>query len=293
VSAGLPAATRPSRLRAFAMRLRTAAWLGWQVDANWADPFLFVVYTIARPLATSLILVAMYWAARGASSQPEAFTALWLGNAFHTYVITVVIGMGWAVVEEREEYETLKYVYTSPIGMFTYLAGRASIKMLIATFSVGVLLMVGWWLLGVRWDLAAMRPLLALAAFAVGVVATAFLGLLVAGMMLLLPRVAITLNESIGIALYLLCGVIFPIDLLPRGLQELSLGLPFTWWYEALRRCLLGHGASERLSALPDAAVFGALLATTALFAVVSARGYGWLERRARKLGRLDQTSLF
>ena len=28
----------------------TAAWLGWQIESNWADPFLFAIYSIARPI---------------------------------------------------------------------------------------------------------------------------------------------------------------------------------------------------------------------------------------------------
>ena len=39
--------------------MRAAAWLGWQVEANWADPFLFFVYAIVKPLATTLILFIM------------------------------------------------------------------------------------------------------------------------------------------------------------------------------------------------------------------------------------------
>ena len=56
-------------------------------------------------------------------------------NAFHAFVDTVVIGMGWVVFEEREQYETLKYVYASPVGIFTYLAGRASVKFVLAAIS--------------------------------------------------------------------------------------------------------------------------------------------------------------
>ena len=40
-------------------RVRTAAWLGWLVDSNWADPFVFAVYAVARPLGSALILVGM------------------------------------------------------------------------------------------------------------------------------------------------------------------------------------------------------------------------------------------
>jgi len=44
------------RLRSFVV----AAWLGWQIESNWADPFLFAIYSIVRPLSSLLILVVMY-----------------------------------------------------------------------------------------------------------------------------------------------------------------------------------------------------------------------------------------
>src|SRR5205085_4140668 len=42
-------------MRRLLARLRTASWLGWQVEANWADPVLFTIYAVLRPLATALI----------------------------------------------------------------------------------------------------------------------------------------------------------------------------------------------------------------------------------------------
>src|SRR2546423_14519787 len=103
-------------------RARTAAWRGWQVEGNWADPVLFAIYIVARPLATALILFAMYRTVRGQAAGLAVFTGFYVANAFHAYVNTVLVGLGWVVFEEREEYETLKYVYASPVGMFTYLA---------------------------------------------------------------------------------------------------------------------------------------------------------------------------
>ena len=280
-------------MRAFAARLRTAAWLGWQVESNWADPFIFGVYTVVRPLATALILAGMYWAVAGRAMRAGLFPAVYLGNSFHIYVTTVLIGMGWVVVEEREEYETLKYVYTSPIGIFTYLTGRASVKIVLATVSLVLTLITGWFLVGVKWSWGAVAWAPLLLTIVLGLIATVSLGFLVAGVALLLPRIAISVNESMAVALYLLCGVIFPIDLLPHGLRELSLLLPFTWWYEALRRFVLGAGLSARLGHLSDAALLGALLATTTAFALLARWGYNALERRAREQGRLDQTTLF
>ena len=126
-----------------------------------------------------------------------------------------------------------------------------------------------------------------------GMVATVCAGFLVAGLGLLLPRPAIQINEGLAVALYLLCGVIFPIDLLPRVLQNLTLALPFTLWYEALRRFILGHGASARIGAWSDATLLGALALSTLVFAVLGRWGYFALETQARRLGRLDQTTTF
>ncbi len=274
------------------MSLRAAATLGWRIESNWADPLVFVVYALLRPVGQALILSGMYWAVAGQGASPERFAAFYLANAFHEYVVRVLIGMGWVVVEEREEYETLRNVCVSPIGLPRYLAGRSLVKFALATTSVVIVLGIGW-AIGVRWDFGAVRWGWLALALPLGLAATLFAGFLVAGLALMMPRAAISANEGIAIGLYLLCGVIFPVDLLPRGLQELSLVLPFTWWYEALRRFILGAGASERLGTLSDGSLVLALAVTTALLGVVSRWGFRALERSARRSGRIDQATLF
>ena len=280
-------------MRASLVRVRTAAWLGWQVEANWADPVLFGIYVLARPLATALILAVMYRAVAGHGADAAVFVGFYIANAFHAYVNTVLVGLGWAVFEEREEYETLKYVYASPVGMLTYLAGRSVVKFALATVSVLVTLGVGWWLLGVRWDWAAVQWLPLAASIVAGLASTLFLGFLLAGWSLVLARAAMVALEGTALASYLLCGVIFPVDLLPRPLQAVALSLPFTWWYEALRRFLAGHGTRGLMERFSDAQVLLGLGAMTVVFAVLARWGYFAFERRARALGRLDQTTLF
>ena len=90
-------------MTAIARRVRTAAWLGWQIEANWADLFTFVVYSVLRPLATSCILVGIGWAVSGGVLRHEAFVLFYVGNAFHENETRVVVGMGYVVVEERVE----------------------------------------------------------------------------------------------------------------------------------------------------------------------------------------------
>lgn len=287
------AQARMAGWRAFAVNVRTAAWLGWKVEANWADPMTFVIYSIARPLALALILAGMYWAVSSGAPRAETFILFWVANAFHEYVTRMVVAMGWVVVDDREQYETLKQIVTAPIGMFTYLWGRTLVKFAQATLSMVLVLAMGWWLLDLTWDWAgvAWGPLAL--TIAVGLVAVVHCGFLVSGAALLLPQAAMSINESVGISLYLLAGVIFPIDLLPGWLQNATLTLPFTWWYEALRRFLIGYGASERLAGWSDGGLLAMLAVTTLVFSLAARWAYAAAETRARRLGRIDQTTLF
>jgi ABC-2 type transport system permease protein len=274
-------------------RLRTAAWLGWQVESNWADPVLFLIYVVARPLAVSLMLVAMYRAVRTTAMAPALFAGFYVANAFHAYADRLIIGLGWAVFEEREEYETLKYVVVSPTGLFTYLVGRSGVKYTMGTASVLITLLVGWFGLGVRWDWTAVRVAPLLVSLALGLVSALALGLLVAGVGLLLTRRAILVFEGVTIALYLLCGVIFPVSLLPPPLQAVSFALPLTWWYEALRRFLVGLPPAGAFARLSDAALLAGFAFLTAAFLLFARWGFRAFETRARRLGRIDQTTLY
>ena len=73
---------------------KMATWLGWQIESNWADPFLFGIYSIARPVSAALILVVMYSVvAQGGPGHP-LFPYMYIGNAFYLYVGSVLIGFG-------------------------------------------------------------------------------------------------------------------------------------------------------------------------------------------------------
>lgn len=274
-------------------RVRAAAWLGWKVESNWADPVLFAVYVVARPLAVALILAAMYQAVKSPVTDARLFAGFFVANALHAYANTVVVGMGWVVFEEREEYETLKYVYAAPFGVVPYLIGRSIVKLALASITVVLTLALGWFALDIRWNPAEVRGLELGAAMLLGLAGTFSLGFLLAGAALVMTRAAVTTLEGITQGLYLLCGVLFPVDLLPLPLQWIAYALPFTWWYEAVRRFLLGRGSSATLAPWSDAQLLGALAAVTLVFGVLANSGYAACERRARRLGRLDQTTLF
>src|SRR5207237_10793788 len=47
-------------MRTYWRTFKTAAWLGWEMDSNWTEPWLFVLYSVIKPVAGAFILVLMY-----------------------------------------------------------------------------------------------------------------------------------------------------------------------------------------------------------------------------------------
>ena len=93
----------------------SASWLGWKIESNWTDPFLFATYSIIKPLASAVILVIMYSIITDAQFSNPMFAYLYLGNAFYQYVPAVLSGISWTIIEDREHYRTLKYIYIAPL----------------------------------------------------------------------------------------------------------------------------------------------------------------------------------
>jgi ABC-2 type transport system permease protein len=282
-------AFRPSYLRSF----RMSAWLGWQIESNWTDPFLFAVYSLVKPLAGAAILVVMYSIITQGAFEAAIFPYIYLGNAFYIYVGQIMNGIAWAVIDDREHYKTLKYIYVAPVSFPTYLLGRSVARFLVASISVIVTILFGVLFLQVRIDPSAVDWPLFLAALLVGVVMLAMLGLILGGIMLLLVHHMWDLGQAVAGALYLFSGAIFPLDVLPAYLRPIGYAMPITYWLELLRRALVGEVAEAfpTLQRFSNLELMGILLGLTALFSVLSIFIFRWCEQRAREQGKLDMVS--
>ena len=280
--------SRKETIRSF----RLATWLGWQIESNWTDPFLFAIYSIIKPVAGALILVLMYTiVSGGGQSEDPLFAYIFLGNAFYIYVGSVLMGVSWAVIDDREHYQTLKYIYTSPVRLVPYLLGRAMARVLTGTLSVLITLLFGVLFLDVPLHLGAIDwPLLA-AAMSLGLPALAFLGLILAGITLRTARHAWRMGEAVAGALYLFSGAIFPLTILPRFLQPLGYVMPLTYWLELVRRALLAGTASEFsfLGTMSDGQLLAILAVITVLAAGVGLGIFHWCEQVARERGLFDR----
>ncbi|MBN1536338.1 MAG: ABC transporter permease [Anaerolineales bacterium] len=277
-------------IKPYVRSFRLAAWLGWQIESNWADPFLFAIYSIVKPLAAAAILVVMYSVITSGNFDAPIFSYIYLGNAFYIFVGQVMTGISWAVIDDREHYKTLKYMYIAPVQFPLYLMGRGVARFIIAAFSVFITITFGILFLRVNIDFASVNWLLFFTTLIIGVIMLAMMGLILAGVLLQLVHHEFGIGDAVAGAMYLFSGAVFPLEVLPKAFRWVGFINPVTYWLELLRRSLVGQVAQAfpTLSSLSDGQILGILLGLTIIFTVFSSVSFRWCENRARELGLID-----
>jgi ABC-2 type transport system permease protein len=282
--------------------LRTALLLGWRIESNWTDPTLFIIYTVAKPVASLLLLVVMVQIIGGAASDTTR-TFVILGSALWAMVIAGIQGPAWSVLDDRERYRMLKYVAVSPSRLLVTLVGRGGARLAAGAMGTAVALVFSVVILGLRIDLGAVHwPYLALV-LVLGVVPVVGIGVVLAAICLQTRQESWSYPDALAGAMFLVSGVVFPLAILPDPIEALGLLNPITWWVEGVRRALMPTGPSSiggegslwtavTGTAAPDGLqVVVALLVTGALVTLAATVIFRSSERRAREQGLLDRTT--
>jgi ABC-2 type transport system permease protein len=272
---------------------RVAAWLGWQIESNWTAPLLFAIYAVVKPLASAGILVVMYaMVTRGDFGAP-AFAYMYIGNAFYLYVGAVMTGVAQAVIDDRERYRTLRSIYVAPVDVRMYLVGRGVARFLTTSASVVITLASGTLFLHMAVDPRAVKWVLLIPSLVVGVVMLTALGLMLAGVVMLLAHQSFLIGEAVAGALYLFTGAVFPLEVLPISLRPIGRLVPITYWLELMRRALARPGARglPLLPGVDDLPLFGILCGQTLVAGVVALVVFRWCDRAARERGLIDRTT--
>jgi ABC-type polysaccharide/polyol phosphate export permease len=152
-------------------------------------------------------------------------------------------------------------------------------------------LAMGWAFLELPLRPEAVNLPLLVPAMALGLTSAVALGLLLVTLAMSISGDAWRMPEGVGAALYLICGVIFPIQVLPGPLATFARFSPLTWWLEAVRRGLLGPNAMAQFPELSNAAVLARLTGLTVVFTLIAGGCFQAGLRRARALGILDRES--
>jgi len=271
--------------------IKQAIWVGWKVETNWADPLIFAIYYLIRPLAGLLIVgfIFIIGSAAGGAFSPEYFAFMFIGNSFFIYVVQIMITMSMLIHDDRAHYEVLKHIYLAPNSWSWYIIGRAlngvlnaSIS-LILTLGFGVLIFQG--LLGVsiqiNW-LAIDYSLLALSLI-LGIVCFIAMGFVLCGINIMTSKVQFMLTDYVSGILYLFGGVVFMPEILPNWGQAISNALPITYFLKTIRFSILHQTATASQMDLLY------LVLTMIATIIVGALVFRIAEYKARKNGLIDK----
>lgn len=277
--------------------LRLAAWLGWQLETNWASPWLFALYMLVKPVCGSLMLVCMFYAARHATGgrvPAEFLPYLYVSNACYGLVGLVMFGLSYAVVRDREHYRMLKYVYISPAHFQTYFIGRGLARGVEGAVGAVLNISVGLFLFAELRDSVGIDVPWLLVFLLIGGAMLWACGMILAAACLNMSRNGMFLSEGIAGVVYLVSGVVFPLSVLPEWVRPISLSLPTTYWLEGMRRALMGPLPEQFRGPLSDwsnAQLALVLAGTTAVLVVLAQLFWRWSERRAWRNGKLEENA--
>ena len=286
-----------------ARTLRWSAWLGWQIESNWANPLLFVLYLVVKPVTGSMMLVCMYYAAKAASEgtvapglrgavTPDLLAYMYISSACFGLVGCVMFGMSYVVISDRETYRMLKYVFISPAKFQAYFLGRGLARMLEGLVGGTITVLAGLAIPDVRahLDIARVEWGWLAAYMSIGFVMLWAAGMILASAVMNMSRNSMFLSEGISGVVYFLSGVIFPLSILPGWLQLLSKLLPTTYWLEGVRRSVLGPTKGQ-FDDWTHLHIFAALVACTLALVVASQWFYRWSVQRAWRNGKIEETT--
>ncbi len=276
---------------------KVAAWLGWEMDSNWTEPWLFVLYSVIKPVAGAFILVLMYvvFVAIGRpQGDPDAFSYMYIGNSFFIFVASVLFGTFQVIQSDREWYQTIRYVYISPISYYVYILGRAASKIAVSVFAVAITLVFGVFFLGVRMHLALSDVPLFLVTTILGLAVLLAIGICLGGISFLTAKHTHGLAEGIPGLFYVFCGVLFPLSVLPDWGQAIGRAIPLTYWFDITRRLLAPTiSVNTTLGGYDEPTILLFLVISSIAFFGLSVVIYKLGEYFARKAGKIDMTTSY
>lgn len=174
----------------------------------------------------------------------DYFSFALIGLAFATYT-GIFLGTVVATIRSGQTLGTLEIVLTTQTSLTTYLVGSSLYGLLRGSIMVIIFLGIATMVFGAdfgnaNWPAAGLVVLLS---------AGMVLGLgIISGGLILLFKQGDPLSMAVNAGVFLVSGVVYPVDVLPAWLKVTSLALPHTYALEALRLAMLQGASTVQLA---------------------------------------------
>lgn len=244
-----------------------------QMKLSMARPmFQFTIWI--SPLFYATITYFIY----GNQSPERIFQYVVLGAGFMGLWTSIVYSSASDINRERM-YGTLENIFVAPASFAVILMGKivgntiwGFLSMVLTFFYLAVVFQLNMPTVNIA------VVMLAFLTVGIAIIAFAF----VMALLFTLSKQAETLMNFIEYPIFLICGFLFPISILPIWLQPLSYALPPTHAIELLRTVTNGHASLIEINS-----AFLQLGVVTLLYAITGIALYRAVDRKARIDGKL------
>lgn len=234
--------------------------------------FQFIIFLTPFLFATIGILIY------GDSSSEQIFHYVVLGSGFVTLWSSIVFSSASDVNREKL-YGTLELLFIAPVPFWLTLAGKIIANTLWGLLSM--LISYIYLLFIYRVPVIIEHPLHFILAYLFVLLSLSVFSFFLA-MSFTLSRQAYALMNMLEYPVYLICGFMFPITVLPDWVQPLSWVLPPTWAIELLRIISKKNINQEEIIV-----AWGVLLVLTLIYLLISLAYYRLVEKKAKINGNL------
>ncbi|UAC48080.1 ABC transporter permease [Bacillus aquiflavi] len=139
---------------------------------------------------------------------------------------------------ERERFMgTLESIYSSPTDFRLIMLGKVSANVVLGMMSMIISYLFISILFNIKVQLA--NPMLFFLSFLLSIVSFILLSLLLASLFTLSKKARLLMN-CLEYPIYILCGIVFPLDLIPVSIRWIGYILSPTWSVELLRMTMTG-----------------------------------------------------
>lgn len=254
-------------------------------------PAVFIGQTFWPVLLPSVwVLMGQAYSGGGDARAVDAFASrsgttgvtvfVFVGYAMYMWLSTLLWGPGTQLRRDQMT-GSLEAVFLTPASRAVPLFGPTLANFVYTAFQLVVMALAVWLLFGIALPVGGM--FLTLLIVVVGTPAMYAMGSLFAAAVLRFGEIGPAVQFARG-TLGLLCGITFPIAMLPAWAQLTSSGMPPTYIVDAMRAALLR--AATPLDLLPAFAALGVLAVAFGALALLVFR---LLEASARRTGMLGR----
>lgn len=223
-----------AKLYAFLYIRGFKVWISYKTQViltvlSWTLP-VFTYYFVGTSLGNNLV--------ERIGLNPTNYTSFFvIGLAFQGYVSSVITTVSQRIRNEQL-YGTIEYYVLSRSGVTSFLFYSALWGFTINTINALVILGIGFGL-GVKYHIDLLASLLVIILLIISTLGLAFLS----GAFTMIIKQGNPISFFFSTFTTLTTGVVFPVNVMPLPLRDISYALPLTWALETLRETML-EGAS-------------------------------------------------